>query len=332
MENTFRKFSLSFALATSLILVGPTQAEVLKLAEAPLSEIIALYSKATGKNIFVDDTVQQQRKVTAHLQDMTIEEAFGIVQKTLGLESCMVGTNTILLYPPERAQRYQPEMKSRVLHTPSGIDSKWFQGTINTLVPGVKTTPATGDQREFLLFGPDAQVDQARAVTRKMPEMAAKQKFWAMVEHESMLAIKEMKSEDVILEVQSNGLTGHGSGTALKQYGEKLLDWRMKTQWDEEVYTPEYLDGGKLLRAAEVTKGRSLIADLGGTGSLLIEGPKNERMRVIRILQQLDQQAQKQQQGISLGEMKPEMAREAAKAMGVESVGDRNMVLVGRTG
>ena len=98
MENTFRKISLGLIFITALTLGCPVNAEVLKLSEAPLSQIIELYSKSTGRNVFVDESVQQQRKITVHLQDMNIEEAFSLVQKTVGLESCLIGSNTLLLY------------------------------------------------------------------------------------------------------------------------------------------------------------------------------------------------------------------------------------------
>ena len=85
MENTLRKISIGLLFITGLTFGGPANAEVLKLSEVPLSQIIELYSKATGRNVFVDESVQQQRKITVHLQDMDIEEALGIVQKTIVL-------------------------------------------------------------------------------------------------------------------------------------------------------------------------------------------------------------------------------------------------------
>lgn len=309
---------------------SPLQAEVLKLTEAPLSQIIELYSKATGKNIFVDETVQQQRKITAHLQNMSIEDAFGIVQKTIGLESCQIGSNTLLLYPPERAQRYRPEAQSFIFRVPIGIDVKWILGIINGLFPGLKANPAIGDQRAILLFGPSSEMNKVGDLSRKLPELEIKQKWLAIPENEAKLIGREIKTEEVELESNSGGLIWKGPQEAVQKFNEKVLQWRKMNVWGSEVFTPQHLDSQKIFKAAEVTKGRNVIGDLGGTGSILIEGPAIDRKRVLEILEKLDQQAKKQRKELLLGEMKPETAKEALKGMGVETLGDRQMVLIGK--
>ncbi|MEK7611249.1 MAG: STN domain-containing protein, partial [Patescibacteria group bacterium] len=316
---------------TSLIVGTPAKAEVLKLSEAPLSQIIELYSKATGRNVFVDEAVQQQRKITVHLQDMNIEQAFGIVQKTIGLESCLIGSNTLLLYPPDRAQRYRPEMKPAIFRTPIGIDAKWFLGIINSLVPGLKTATAPGDQRAIMLFGPANDMSKVEDLSKKLPELQTKQKSLAMSEAEAKLITKELKNEDLETESNSGGLTWKGAQEAVQKFQERVSQWRKINTWGSEVFTPEHLDSQKVFKAAEAAKGRTIIGDLGGTGSILIEGPIADRGRLLVILQKLDQQARKQRKELLLGEMKPETAKEALKGMGVESVGDRQIVLIGRT-
>jgi type II secretory pathway component GspD/PulD (secretin) len=330
MENTLRKISISLLLATGLNLSMPCMAEVLKLTEAPLSQIIELYSKATGRNVFVDESVQQQRKITVHLQDMNIEEAFGIVQKTIGLESCLIGSNTLLLYPPERAQRYRPEMKPFVFRTPAGIDTKWVMGIINNLIPGLKATPATGAQRSILLFGPQNDMNKIGDLSKKLPELQMQQKSLAMSEEEARLIGKELKTDEVDVEINTGGITWKGSQETVQKFHENLAAWRKLNTWGSDVFTSENLDSQKLFKAAEAVKNRTLIKDLGGTGSLLIEGPVVDRLRVLEILKKLDRQAQKQHKELLLGEMKPELAREALKGMGVETVGDRRMILMGK--
>ena len=332
MENTFRKISLGLIFITALTLGCPVNAEVLKLSEAPLSQIIELYSKSTGRNVFVDESVQQQRKITVHLQDMNIEEAFSLVQKTVGLESCLIGSNTLLLYPPDRAQRYRPEMKPFIFRTPAGIDVKWFLGIINTLIPGLKTATTPGDQRAILLFGPTNDMNKIGDLSKKLPDLQTRQKSLAMSEPESKLIVKELKSEDIETESNSGSLLWKGSQEAVQKYQERVSQWRKITAWGSEVFTPEHLDAQKVCKAAEAAKGRTIIGDLGGTGSILIEGPIADRERVLIILQKLDQQARKQRKELLLGEMKPETAKEALKGLGVESVGDRQMVLIGKTG
>ena len=62
----------------------PASGNELKLSGAPLEKVFELYSLETGHNVFVDEAVQQSRKVHAHLQDMSIEQAFSIIQKNYG--------------------------------------------------------------------------------------------------------------------------------------------------------------------------------------------------------------------------------------------------------
>jgi type II secretory pathway component GspD/PulD (secretin) len=332
MENTVGKISIGLILAAGLLLGSPGEAEVLKLTEVPLSQLIELYSKATGRNVFVDETVQQQRKVTAHLQDMSIEDAFGIVQKTIGLESCPIGSNTVLLYPPERAQRYRPEMKPFVYRTPPGIDHKWLLGIINGILPGLKATPAGGDQRAILLFGPAADLTKVEGISRQLPELAVKTVGMPMSEAEARLIIREVRSEEIEAEASSGGLVVKGSGKTLPAFQRRVAEWQAQHAWGNEVFTPENLLPQVALKAGEALKTRAVIGDLGGTGSIIIEGPKNDRERILGILKQLDSHARKQRKEFLLGEVKPEVAKEALKGMGVETVGDRHIVLIGKNG
>ncbi|HEY9069801.1 MAG TPA: hypothetical protein VIV61_06055 [Candidatus Ozemobacteraceae bacterium] len=330
MGHTTGNISLSFFLTVALLLGQRCPAETLKLADAPLSQIIELYSKATGKNVFVDETVQQSRKVTAHLQDMDIEEAFGIVQKTIGLESCPVGSNTLLLYPPERAQKYRPEMQPFVVRIPTGIDSKWILGLINGVLPAIRVTPAAGDQRALLAFGSRYEMDRIGDLTHRLPELRIRRDTRPMPEAEAKLAATELKPEEVELACDIGGLTWSGSERAVRVFREKLAAWKTRTAWGGEVFTPAALASQQAFKAAETIKGRAVISDLGGSGSLLVEGPAADRKRILEILAQLDRQSRKRCREVLLGEMKPETAREALKELNVETLGERRMVLIGR--
>lgn len=124
MRNLYEKIAGAVLVTVFIIVPMRGSCSNLKLSETPLNQVIELYSKETGRSVLVDETVQQHRKVTAHLQGMNMEESFEMVKKILGLESILIGSNTILLYPPERASRYQPRGKPMVIQTPSGLDVK----------------------------------------------------------------------------------------------------------------------------------------------------------------------------------------------------------------
>ena len=273
---------------------------MVKFSDAPLSQVVELYSKETGKNVFVDEGVQQQRKVTAHLKDMKMDKAFDIVQKTIGLESTTVGTNTVLLYPPEKSQRYA-EPKAFVLKTPAGVDTKWLLGTLNGLFPNVRTS-ISQDPKSIVLYGTETEIKK----------------------------VKELSIDEALGEPSPIGLTIQGSPSSVRKTHAEIRKWQKRTNWGKTVFTPLYLDSQKIMKAAEAAKGRTGVSDLGGTGSILIEGPKADREELLAILSRLDIQSRRRRKAMILGEIKPDAAKEAMKGFGVEPFGDRKMVLVGR--
>jgi general secretion pathway protein D len=223
-------------------------------------------------------------------------------------------------------------MKPFVFRTPAGIDVKWLVGIINSLIPGLKPTAAPGDQRAILLFGPTNDMNKIGDLSKKFPELQTKQKSLSMPEAEAKLIVRELKSEDVETESNTGGLFWKGSLETVQKFQERVSQWRKINTWGSEVFTPEHLEIQKVVKAAEAIKGRGIIGDLGGTGSIFIEGPVADREKVLAILQKLDQQARKQRKELLLDEVKPETVKEALKGMGVESIGERQMVLIGKTG
>lgn len=309
---------------------GTVSAATLELSDAPLSRVIELYSKNSGKNVFVDETVSTQRKVNAHLQGMSLEDAFWLVQKTMGLESCTVGSGTTVLFPPERSQRYRPGMKPLVLRIPLGLDPKWVTGLMNTLIPSVKASLAPGDDRAVVLFGPEGQVDEAKQLAKSLPGLVRDRVLIPMPEAEAKIAVADLKLEGIDLEAGPGGLVALGRD--MKGFREKLDSWRQSMSWGSEVFAAETLEAGKLIKIAEAAKGRAIVADLGGTGAILIEGSKSDRERIRSILEALDRRAKITVREIMLGELDPQAAKDAVKLAGVtiEKADKRRVVLTGK--
>lgn len=321
--------------AATLALAGaprPAPAIDLKLTDVPLTQVIELYSKETGRSVFVDEGVQTQRRVNAHLRGIGLEEAFGIIRTSMGLESKLIGTGTVLLYPGDRANRYQSGGEPFVFRLPRGLDAKWVMGILNGIMPGLRVMAGPGDERTLVLIGPDAQMQEARALAGRLPATPRDRLVIAIPEGEARLATTECRPEETTLEAGPSGLVITAPADRLKPAIKTIEAWRKTVAWDAEVFTPERLDAGKGLKAAESLKGRAEARDLGGTGSLLIEGPKADRTRILGVLRALDAQERRARQEITLGEIKPEAAREAVKNLGVEIAGDRRMIMMGRTG
>jgi type II secretory pathway component GspD/PulD (secretin) len=310
------------------------QGSELKLVDAPLSQVIELYSRETGKNVFLDETVQKNRQVTAHIPDMDIESAFEVVKSILGLQSCRIDDKTMLLYPPERANLYNLGMKPMTLKAPEGVDPKWLTTLVNSIAPNVRVSPLPKDEQTLLLFGPPEQLAKVRTLAGKFPDLTVTEQQERMNEGEAKLAKQELKLDGVETETSSGGLVWRGRSAAVNAFREKLTRWRRDIKWKQEVYTPRFLDSAKAFRAAEASKGRAVIAELGGTGSLLVDGPADDHRRVLSILKTLDENAKPVRREVSIGELKPEMAREAIKGgdVRVEGYGNNRLILVGQDG
>jgi type II secretory pathway component GspD/PulD (secretin) len=315
--------------AALLALGSPLAGADLKLVDTPLNQVIELYSRETGRSVFVDEGVQVQRRVNAHLRGMTIEAAFEVMQKSLGLETRQIGTGTVLLFPTERAARYAGAAPPVYLRVPAGLDSKWVTSALNLLLPSLKVLTGPGDDRSLALFGQSDQVREAREFARRLPEATGKT-LVAMTEGEAKLAARDLAGADCRFESGPAGLALFGSPETTKGFLVDLVEWRKAIAWGSDVFTPDRLEGAKALKAGEALKGRAEINDLGGTGSLLVEGPAADRERILDILRRLDTQETRSRREIPLGEMKPEMARDAVKHLGVDVSGDRRLMVMGR--
>jgi len=304
----------------------------IKFVDVPLDQIIELYSRETGQNVFVDESVQRNRRVNAQLQGMPIRTAFDLIQKTLNLESCMIGTATLVLFPPEKASRYRPGMKSVVMKIPLGLDMKWVTGIINALMPNLKTALAPADNKALILFGPGLQITEAGELAKQFPKITPVSRRYSMTESEAILAVLEFKESNITVQSDKQGLTANGKGQDIEEFQEKLCSWRKRINWGKDIFSSETIDMQKIFKAAEAIKGRANITDLGGTGAILIEGPVEDREKVIQVLQTLEEITKPYRKEVILGELKADTVKEALKAQSVniEKFGDRQLVLSGR--
>ena len=260
----------------------------LKLANASLDKVIELYSTATNMNVFVDERVQKNRKVTMHLQDMSIEQAFDIIKKTMGLESQVVGSNTLLIYPPELSQKYAPSLNPVILRTPKGIDPNWVVGILRVLLPKLRVAQATTNKRVLILFGTINQVNKARKISNNFPDIAVNTENMMMSDGAAKLAAAVLKNENVTIKTGHGMIEWSGSRNEVRKFKKKLTNWVNTTRWTNKIYRLVSLDIKEALSIAKSLKTQAKISDLGGTGSVLVEGPCVEVDRLINILKALE--------------------------------------------
>jgi len=310
---------------------APASGIELKLVDTPFSQVIELYSRETGKNVFLDETIQKNRPVTAHLPGMGIEEAFEVIKSMMGVQSCRIGDKGVLLFPPERANLYTMEMKPAVLMMPKGVDANWLIGLISSVAPNAKVAPQAKDGRTLVLFGPDEQLEKAKALVRKFSNLGTVERNQKMNEAEAKLAKQELGVEEVDVEPAQAGLVWRGKKEAVEEFGTRLSQWRRSICWGQDIFTPKHIDAQRFLKAIEATKGRVIITELGGTGSILIEGPMDDHFRVMAVLKTLGENARPRRQEVALWELRLEAEQQVIKGSGlkVEGYGDNHMVLVG---
>jgi len=316
--------------ATTLLALTVTSSSagaVLKLTDAPLNQLIELYAQESGKNIFLDESVQSQRKITVHLNGLGLEEAFKVVLKTISLETCTIGDGTIVVYPPEKAARYQSGNIPVVLPVPDGFNADWLGNLLKSAMPGLKTSMLPGQTNKLVIMGPETQVDDARKMALQLPETGKKQKTIEMPAAEAQLAIKELGLTDV--EATANGLTlSDDTGKVQK----KIADWQNRTVWGNEVFCPENLDFKQIAQIVTSLQTRAVISDLGNTGACLLEGPALDRERLKQVLDQLDGRGKIIHKEIKLGDIDVKEAHAAITAVlpQLKVAGERNLVLIGR--
>ncbi|KAF1079140.1 MAG: hypothetical protein GQF41_4553 [Candidatus Rifleibacterium amylolyticum] len=316
--------------ATTLLALAVSSSStgaVLKLTDAPLNQLIELYAKESGKNIFLDESVQSQRKITVHLNGLGLEEAFRVVLKTINLETCTIGDETIVVYPPEKAARYQSGNTPVVLSVPGGFNADWLGSLLKSAMPGLKTSTLPGRPDKLVIMGPETQIDDARKMALQLPESAKPQKTMEMSAAEAQLAIKELGLADA--EVTGNGLSLPDDAGKSRR---KVEDWQNRTLWGNEVFCPENLDFKQISQIATSLQSRAAISDLGNTGACLIEGPALDRERLKQVLKQLDGRGKIIHKEIRLGDIDVKEAYSAITAVlpQVKVAGERNLVLIGR--
>ncbi len=231
-----RKSDIKRLVTTALLALTVTTSSmgaVLKLTDAPLSQLIELYAKESGNNIFLDETVQSQRKITVHLNGLGLEEAFKVVLKTINLETCTIGNNTIIVFPPEKAARYQSGNTPIILPVPEGFSADWLGNLLKSAMPGLKTSVLPGQSNKLVILGPEAQVNDAKQMTLHLPEAVNIKKTIEMSQAEAQLVTKELGLMDV--EVAANGLVLPDSSGKLHR---KIENWRNANLWGNEVFCP----------------------------------------------------------------------------------------------
>lgn len=325
-----KKSRIKQLVTTALLALSVTtsaMAATLKLADAPLSQLIELYAKETGCNVFLDESVQSQRKITAHLNGLELTEAFKVVLKTINLETCLIGDNTIIVFPPEKAARYQSGNTPIILPVPEGFNAEWLSNLLKSAMPGLKTSILPGQTNKLVILGPEAQVADARKMTMHLPEAGNIKKTVGMALAEAQLAAKELGLTD--MEITENGLVLSDSSDKLCK---KIETWRNEVLWGNEVFCPDNLDFKQITQIAISLKSRALVSDLGNTGACLIEGPALDRERLKQIFKQIDKREKTVNKEILLGDIDIKEAKAAILAAlpQLKLAGDRNLVLIGK--
>jgi type II secretory pathway component GspD/PulD (secretin) len=325
-----RKPGLKKLVTTALLALSITSissAAVLKLADAPLSQLIELYAKEKNCNIFLDESVQSQRKVTAHLNGLALDEAFKVVLKTINLETASLGENTMIVFPPEKASRYKIGMTPVVIQIPEGFNAEWLSKMLRSAMPGLKISVIPGKKDKLVVLGSEDQISDAKKITAKLPETGGTGKVIEMTKGEAQLALKELNLSSV--QLNENGLMlGNKDSKLLK----KINDWRMDTYWGNEVFYPENLDFKQISQITASMNSRANVSDLGNTGACLIEGPALDRKRLKQVFKQLDKRGKIVHKEIILGDIDIKAAKTSLTAAlpQLKIAGERNLVLIGK--
>lgn len=329
MDSKYEKIGIVVVFLL-LLQTLPVSGNTLKLSDAPLSKLVELYAQETKSNVFMDESVQSHRKVTAHLNGLPLKEAFQVVLKTIGLEAASIAENTIVLFPPSKANRYKSSLKPIVMEAPTGIKASWLSGLLKSVMPSLKVATVPGEETKMVLFGPEMQINGAKKLAKEFPKVEASKKVWAISADEARFLKKKLGEESLIAD--ENGLQYVGTRRNLRKVKRKVEDAMLGLAWSDEVFQVKNLLPAMVLNAAKALPGNVKVTDLGGTGAFLIAGPKLERKRLINIFKQLDEQQQVIHKEIELGDIKTKDAKAAIKASGirVKTVGEKNLVLIGK--
>jgi type II secretory pathway component GspD/PulD (secretin) len=325
-----RKTGIKKLVTTALLALSITSissAAVLKLADAPLSQLIELYAKEKNCNIFLDESVQSQRKITAHLNGLALDEAFKVVLKTINLETASLGDNTMIVFPPEKASRYKSGVSPVVIQIPEGFNADWLSNMLRSAMPGLKISVMPGKNDKLVILGPEDQISDAKKITAKLPESGGDGKVIEMTKGEAQLALKELNISSI--QLNENGLMLDIKDSKLLK---KINDWRNETYWGNEVFYPENLDFKQISQITTSMNSRANVSDLGNTGACLIEGPALDRKRLTQVFNQLDKRGKIIHKEIVLGDIDVNAAKKSliAALPQLKIAGERNLVLIGK--
>lgn len=311
----------------SLTINSAVSGAVLKLSDAPLSQLVELYAKETGYNVFLDESVQSQRKITAHLNGLKLDDAFKVVLKTINLENCTIGENTIIVFPPEKASRYRSNKAPIMLPVPGGVSGEWLGNFLRSAMPGLKITALPGKDGQLIILGPEDQVEDARKITANLPDGELAGKIIEMSAAEAALAVKELALPGIT--IAANGLAVSLSDPLILK---KIEEWKNETAWGDEIVYPENLDFKQISQIITSLKTRATVADLGNIGAFVIAGPALDRKRLSQVLKQLDLREKIIHKEILLGDIDIAAAKTSLmSALPLLKVaGERNLVLIGK--
>ncbi|MBI3891608.1 MAG: hypothetical protein HY303_08775 [Candidatus Wallbacteria bacterium] len=90
-----------------------TWQEMLKLKETKLFKVIEIFSKLTGVNVFVDDSVRD-KPITLAVTDLPIDKVLDLILLTNSLQKKQVGPNAIVIFPPNKLDTYKEKLRTRV--------------------------------------------------------------------------------------------------------------------------------------------------------------------------------------------------------------------------
>ncbi|MGM0601505.1 MAG: hypothetical protein ACQETH_16960 [Candidatus Rifleibacteriota bacterium] len=324
-ELLIEKLLLIFILM--LLTLSPIKAEVLKLSDVPLNQFIELYAKKKGCNIFLDESVQGHRKITAHLNGLDLDKAFKVVLKTINLETCELKDNTIIVFPPEKSSRYKSGATPLMLEIPDNFNADWIQKMLRSAMPGLKTSVLPDKTDKLVIIGTRENLDNAEKLIAELPKTEKETMTIEMSSAEAGLTIKELNQEGV--RVNKNGLEINRNETELRR---KIKSWRNEIRWGNEVFYPENLDFKQVEQIAQSMNSRAIVSDLGNTGACFVEGPAHDRRRLIQVFEELDRRKRIIHKEISPGDIDADEAKKALKAAipQLRILGKRNLVLIGR--
>ncbi|MBI4869371.1 MAG: hypothetical protein HY816_20725 [Candidatus Wallbacteria bacterium] len=139
--------------------------ELLRLKDAKLFKVIEIYSRLTGVNVLVDDTVKD-RGVTLSVTDLPIERVLELVLLTNSLCKKQVSANVAIVYPPSREETYREKTRARVFE----LEHKTPQELAGLVRPAFPKTTMLPDEktRSLVAFADEKTLDELRLLVARL--------------------------------------------------------------------------------------------------------------------------------------------------------------------